>query len=98
MLQDEVYRIIREVIRNAFAHAAASRIEVDIRYDQDQLRLRVRDDGKGIDPKVLEAGGQSSHFGMPGMRERAQRIGARLNFWSEMGAGQNLPESPSPSR
>jgi signal transduction histidine kinase/ligand-binding sensor domain-containing protein len=87
MLQDEVYRISREVIRNAFAHAAASHIEVEIRYDQDHLRLRVRDDGKGIDPKVLDAGGQSGHFGIPGMRERAQRIGARLNFWSEVGAG-----------
>jgi signal transduction histidine kinase len=47
MLQDEVYRISREVIRNAFTHASASHIEVEIRYDQDQLRLRVRDDGKG---------------------------------------------------
>jgi signal transduction histidine kinase/ligand-binding sensor domain-containing protein len=90
MLQDEVYRISREVIRNAFAHAAASRIEVEIRYDEDQLRLRVRDDGKGIDPKVLEAGGQSGHFGIPGMRERAQRIGAHLSFWSEMGAGAEV--------
>jgi signal transduction histidine kinase/ligand-binding sensor domain-containing protein len=90
MLQDEVYRISREVIRNAFAHAAASRIEAEIRYDQDQLRLRVRDDGKGIDPKVLDAGGQSGHFGIPGMRERAQRIGARLDFWSEMGAGTEV--------
>jgi signal transduction histidine kinase/ligand-binding sensor domain-containing protein len=86
MLQDEVYRISREVIRNAFAHAAASHIEVEVRYDPDHLRLRVRDDGKGIDPKVLEAG-QSGHFGIPGMRERAQRIGARLDFWSEVGAG-----------
>jgi signal transduction histidine kinase len=90
MFQDEVYRITREVIRNAFAHAAASRIEVEIRYDEDQLRLRVRDDGKGIDPKVLEAGGQSGHFGIPGMRERAQRIGAHLDFWSEMGAGAEV--------
>ena len=90
MLQDEVYRISREVIRNAFAHAAASHIEVEIRYDQDQLRLRVRDDGKGIDPKVLKAGGQPGHFGIPGMRERAQRIGARLDFWSEMGAGTEV--------
>jgi signal transduction histidine kinase/ligand-binding sensor domain-containing protein len=86
MLQDEVYRISREVIRNAFAHAAASHIEVEVRYDPDHLRVRVRDDGKGIDPKVLESG-QSGHFGIPGMRERAQRIGARLNFWSEVGAG-----------
>ena len=89
MLQDEVYRIAREVIRNAFTHASAGHIEVEIRYDQDQLRLRVRDDGKGIDPKVL-TGGQSGHFGIPGMRERAQRIGARLDFWSQMGAGTEV--------
>jgi signal transduction histidine kinase len=90
MLQDEVYRISREVVRNAFAHAAASNIEVEIHYDQDQFRLRVRDDGKGIDPKILDAGGQSGHFGIPGMRERAQRIGARLDFWSEIGAGAEV--------
>ncbi|HUB28525.1 MAG TPA: two-component regulator propeller domain-containing protein [Terracidiphilus sp.] len=90
ILQDELYRISREVIRNAFAHAAASNIEVEIRYGQDKLRLRFRDDGKGIDPKILQAGGQSGHFGIPGMRERAQRIGARLDFWSEMGAGTEV--------
>ena len=76
MLQDEVYRVSREVIRNAFTHAAASHIEVEIRYDQDQLRLRVRDDGKGIDPKVL-AGGQSGHFGIPGI---AIRNGTRYTY------------------
>ena len=90
MLQDEVYRILREVIRNAFAHAAASHIEVEIRYDQDQLRVRIRDDGKGIDRSVLEAGGQPGHWGISGMRERAQRIGAKLDFWSEMGAGTEV--------
>ena len=90
MLQDEVYRISREVVRNAFAHAAAGRIEIEIRYDQDQLRLRIRDDGGGIAPEILEAGGRSGHFGIPGMRERAQRIGARLDFWSEMGAGTEV--------
>ena len=90
MLEDEFYRISREAIRNAFAHAVASHIEVEIRYDQDQLRLRIRDDGKGIDPEVLEVGGRSGHFGIPGMRERAQRMGARLDFWSEMGAGTEL--------
>ena len=90
MLQDEVYRISREVIRNAFAHAVASRIEVEIRYDKDQLRVRVRDDGKGIDPKILAAGGQPGHWGISGMRERAQRIGSRLDFWSEMGAGTEV--------
>ncbi len=90
MLQDEVYRISREVVRNAFAHAVASRIEVEIRYDKDQLRVRVRDDGKGIDPKILAAGGQPGHWGISGMRERAQRIGSRLDFWSEMGAGTEV--------
>ncbi|MGA3049836.1 MAG: two-component regulator propeller domain-containing protein [Terracidiphilus sp.] len=90
MLQDEVYRISREVIRNAFAHAVASHIEVEIRYDRDQLRVRIRDDGKGIDAKILEAGGQSGHWGITGMRERAQRIGAQLAFWSEAGAGTEV--------
>ena len=90
MLQDEVYRISREVIRNAFMHAAASHIEVEIRYDQHHLRLRIRDDGKGITPKILEAGGTSGHFGIPGMRERAKRIGSQLEFWSEEGAGTEV--------
>lgn len=90
MFQDEVYRIFREAIRNAFAHAAASHIEVEIRYDEGQLRLRVRDDGKGINPKIVQAGGQSEHFGIPGMHERAQRIGAQLDFWSEVGAGTEV--------
>lgn len=90
MLQDEVYRISREVIRNAFTHAAARLIEVEIRYDENELRLRIRDDGKGMDPEILRAGEVSGHWGIPGMRERAQRIGARLDFWSEMGSGTEV--------
>jgi signal transduction histidine kinase len=89
-LEDEIYRIGREVIRNAFHHAAASRIEVEIRYDEDQLRLRIRDDGKGIDPKFLEASRRPGHWGLPGIRERAQRIESRLEFWSEAGAGTEV--------
>jgi signal transduction histidine kinase len=89
-LEDEIYRIGREVIRNAFRHAAASHIEVEIRYDEDQLRLRIRDDGKGIAPEVLEASGRPEHWGLPGIRERAQRIGSRLEFWSEAGAGTEV--------
>ena len=89
-LQDEIYRIGREVIRNAFHHAVASRIEVEVRYDEHQLRLRIRDDGKGLDPKVLEAGGSPGHWGLQGMRERAQRIGSQFEFWSEAGAGTEV--------
>jgi len=47
----------------------------------------VRDDGKGIDPEILEAGARAGHYGLPGMRERANRLGGKLEFWSEAGAG-----------
>lgn len=78
------------MIRNAFRHANARSIEVEIRYDKTQLRLRLRDDGKGIDPKVLEESRRPGHWGLPGVRERAQRIGARLDFWSQSGAGTEV--------
>ena len=90
ILQDEVYRIVREVLRNAFQHAHARQIEAEIRYDHHWLRLRIRDDGKGIDKKVLEEGGRAGHWGWPGVRERAQRIGAQLDLWSEAGAGTEV--------
>jgi ligand-binding sensor domain-containing protein/signal transduction histidine kinase len=87
LLQDEVYRIAREILRNAFHHAQASRIEAEIAYDRQFLRLRIRDNGKGIDRKVLEQGARKGHWGLPGVRERSKRIGARLKLWSEPGAG-----------
>ena len=70
--------------------AQASRIEVEIRYDDREFRLRVRDDGKGVDSRVLEGGGTAGHWGVRGVRERAQQIGARLDFWSEAGAGTEV--------
>jgi len=88
--RDEVYRITREILRNAFQHAQASRIEVEIRYDDRELRVRIRDDGKGMDPQVLKTGGSAGHWGLRGVRERAQQIGARLDFWSEAGAGTEV--------
>jgi signal transduction histidine kinase/ligand-binding sensor domain-containing protein len=87
ILQDEVYRIAREFLRNAFQHAHARRIEAEIAYDIRFFRLRIRDDGRGIERKVLEAGARQGHWGLPGIRERAKRIGARLTLWSEPGAG-----------
>ena len=77
ILRDEVYRLAGEALRNAFWHAQARRIEVEIRYDQKQFRLRVRDDGKGIDPKVLGGEGREGHYGLHGMRERAKLVGGR---------------------
>jgi len=87
LLQDEIYRIAQEILRNAFHHAHASGIEAEIAYAPQFFRLRIRDNGKGIDPTVLEAGARQGHWGLPGVRERAKRIGARLRLWSEPGAG-----------
>jgi signal transduction histidine kinase len=90
VIRDEIYRIAREVLRNAFRHARARRVEAEILYDDDHLRLRVRDDGRGMDPQVLEEGRRSGHWGLPGVRERAQQIGAKLDLWSEAGAGTEV--------
>jgi PAS domain S-box-containing protein len=89
-LQDEIYRIGREALQNAFLHAGARHIEARILYDERLLRLRIRDDGKGIAPKVLEEGGRAGHWGLIGIRERAKRMGAQLDFWSEPGAGTEV--------
>ena len=90
IIQDEAYRIARELLRNAFRHAQASQIEADIRYEDHLLRVLIRDDGKGIEPKVVEAGGRAGHWGVSGMRERAKQIGGRLEFWSEAGVGTEV--------
>jgi signal transduction histidine kinase/ligand-binding sensor domain-containing protein len=87
ILRDDVYRIAGELIRNAFRHAEAGRIEVELWYDQRQFRLRIRDDGKGIDPKILNAGARAGHYGLPGMHERAKLVGGKLTLWSEVDAG-----------
>jgi len=87
LVRDEVYRIASEAMRNAFRHAQARRIEVEIHYDQRQLRLRIRDDGKGIDSKVLAEGKRAGHHGLPGMYERAKLVGGKLAVWSELDSG-----------
>ena len=89
ILRDEVYRIAGEAMRNAFHHADAQRIEVEIRYDDRQLRVRVRDDGKGIDLKLM-GDGREGHFGLRGMRERAKLIGGKLTMWSELDSGTEV--------
>ena len=90
ILRDEIYKIAAEALRNAFRHAQAGRVEVEIRYDTEQFRLRVRDDGKGIDPKVLADQGREGHYGLRGMPERAALIGGKLAVWSEVGTGTEV--------
>jgi signal transduction histidine kinase len=89
ILRDDIYRIAREALRNAFRHAQANRIEAEITYGGRVLRLRIRDDGTGIDSNLLDTG-RDGHWGLPGMRERAQEIGAQLDIWSEVGAGTEV--------
>ncbi|WP_263381216.1 sensor histidine kinase [Granulicella arctica] len=87
IVRDELYRITREAIANAFHHAAAAKVEVEMIYGDQQFVLRVRDNGVGIDPKILRAGFREKHWGLPGMRERAKTIGAELDLWSQLKAG-----------
>ena len=90
ILRDEIYRIAVEALRNAFHHAQARQIEVEIRYDDEQFRLHIRDDGKGMDPAVLAKQARSGHYGLPGMRERAKLVGGSLTVWSEVDAGTEV--------
>ena len=90
ILRDEAYHVAGEALRNAFRHADARRIEVEIHYDERQFRLRVRDDGKGMDPTILIGNGRSGHFGLCGMRERAKRVGGKLSVWSELESGTEV--------
>jgi signal transduction histidine kinase len=89
LIHDNVYRIACEALRNAFQHAQASNVEADIIYAESAVRLRVRDNGKGMDPKHLEEG-RDGHWGLSGMRERAQQMGGKLEMWSEIGAGTEV--------
>ena len=97
IVRDEVYRVAGEALRNAFRHAQSRRIEVDMRYGERRFRLRVRDDGKGIEPKLLNEDGRAGHYGLRGMRERAESMGGNLDVWSDLDVGTevelNIPAS-----
>ena len=75
LVLEECYCIGREAIINALSHSEGQHVEAEIAYDARQFRLRVRDDGRGIDPKILEAGGRSGHWGLAG------NAGARSKDW-----------------
>jgi signal transduction histidine kinase/ligand-binding sensor domain-containing protein len=90
LVRDEIYRVAREALRNAYRHAKARAIEAELYYGASQFRLRVRDDGIGIEPQVLNQGGRHGHWGLPGMRERANSMGGELQFWSESMRGTKI--------
>jgi signal transduction histidine kinase/ligand-binding sensor domain-containing protein len=89
-VSNDICRIALELMRNGYQHAHASRIEAEIRYGDSMFRLRIRDDGKGIEAKVLNEGGRVGHWGLRGTRERADQIGAHLDLWSEPGSGTEV--------
>ena len=90
VVRDEAYRIAAEALRNAIRHAGAKRIEVELRYNLEDLTLRIRDDGKGIDAGVLDKEHAPGHWGLRGMRERAKLIGASFEIWSKPGSGTEM--------
>jgi len=90
IVRDEVHHIASEAVRNACRHAQASRIEAVIEYGDRHFRLRVSDNGKGIDSKILAEGGRSGHQGLPGMRERAKLAGGTLTLRSTPESGTEI--------
>ena len=88
-IQDEIYRIGREAVGNAFCHSGAKRVELELEYSDTELRMRIRDNGCGIDPQVLEKG-RDGHWGLAGMRERATRIGGLVKILSSPMAGTEV--------
>lgn len=89
LARDAVYQISREALANTFRHARAKHVEVDVEYSRDDLTVRVRDDGRGMAPHIVDEG-RPGHFGLPGMRERADQMGAVLRLWSRVGAGTEV--------
>jgi len=87
---DDACQIGREALVNAFRHSLAQKIETEITFARTELRLRIRDNGCGVESKILEGGGRPGHCGMTGMREQARKIDARLDIWSRQGNGTEV--------
>jgi ligand-binding sensor domain-containing protein/signal transduction histidine kinase len=90
VVQGELVKIGREALFNAFRHAKASQIEVEVNFGIGELRVRFRDNGTGIDPAILRAGSAVGHYGLSGMRERSSKIRSSLELWSRPGAGTEI--------
>ena len=87
---EQIYSITCEAVANAIAHAEAKTIEVQIGYQKRQVRVNVRDDGRGMSPIAQSKTNATRHFGLLGMRERADLLGAQLTIRSREGAGTEI--------
>jgi signal transduction histidine kinase len=88
-IQEQIQLIARDAMSNAFRHANATIVEVEIEYLSRTLHVCVRDNGLGIDPRVFCLG-QFRHVGILGMQERARIIGGRLRIWTKKKAGTEV--------
>ena len=88
-IADEIYHICREALINAFRHSKAGKIEIEMEYAAREFRIVVRDDGIGIDQQIIKRG-REKHWGLSGMKERAEKIGAKLKILSRAGAGAEI--------
>jgi signal transduction histidine kinase len=88
-LQEQIYYIGREALVNALLHADATSIEAEVEYLPRRVRVVVRDNGRGIDPQVVRSG-RAAHWGLRGMHERAESIGAQLRIWSRLKVGTEV--------
>ena len=82
-----VIRIVGEGLRNVGQHAGASNAKVVLRYDDDQVVATIEDDGKGFDSTEMSTAEERGHYGIVGMRERAEGVGGQLVVRSESGRG-----------
>jgi signal transduction histidine kinase/streptogramin lyase len=89
LIRDEVYRICREALANAFRHSHAENVTVTVLFLNDTLEVTIADDGQGMGQKLLEQG-RAGHFGLRGMQAHAQRIGASLAIHSQPGKGTQV--------
>jgi signal transduction histidine kinase len=78
-----LYRIAQEAVSNAVRHGDANRIAITLAAGEDQIRLRIRDDGRGFDPHEVDGPGKGVHI----MNYRARIIGGTLEISSDLGEG-----------
>jgi len=86
-VESNLLRMGQEALTNAIRHANADEIRVQLVYDRDQVCLRVRDNGQGFGVGSIPS---SEGFGLLGMSERAERIGAQLTIRSQPGQGTEI--------
>ena len=87
---DEIFCIVREALTNAFRHSEASLVVVELDYQKREFKMSCRDNGRGFDVEAFRALRSNGHWGLRGMEERAQSVGAKLSFTSAADKGTEV--------